>query len=398
MRTETESGVLGNRYSKLGKLFIRISLISISLISASACKTVAVKQITAADYEKSFVEKHHDVKLVLNGQDALHERVALIRSARSTIEIQTFVWFGDESGKVVYHELVKAAERGVTVRIICDHFTVREDFAQLISGFRTDGLELRIYNPVSNNIIKPKGAMLRSMITEFSRFNKRMHNKVMVVDGEIGICGGRNISNKYYGESEKTNHKDMEIIVRGPIAKSMAASFEDYWQSSLSKDIHQFEDVKNAKIGGRLKRSDLDKIEEGQLYKSLDQALSDPVYLSHLSSGYTSVNKIAYVSDEAEKNAHAKSFYGSSRLNELLAYSIMNARKSMLIQTPYLILSSRARYRTTLDHQHQVSRLPHERAFAVSGRQHHTGRQILIIHLFSQLIFILDHYRPDRFR
>jgi putative cardiolipin synthase len=322
---------------------LQIPLLSLLVICLCSCATVKIVPLTTLEYNKCFTEAPHKVKLVLNGQDALHERIAMIRSARTSIDLQTFIWEADESGTLVFYELAKAAERGVKVRLICDYLTVENDPAKLAAASTAEGVEIRLYRPISSNLRPSSWALCRSGLTSMNKLNKRMHSKLMVVDNAVGICGGRNISNKYFDESPDTNFKDMEIIVKGPVIQSMTDYFETFWTSSLSKDIRSFKDYKKALAAKESKKYNVNNVKLSDIFKRVDHALSDPAILTRLGSGYSTVNKIAFCGDDPQKNKNKGSYYGSSRFNELLVYSVLHARESMWIQTPYLVLSRRAK-------------------------------------------------------
>ncbi|MFP6584373.1 MAG: hypothetical protein VCD00_17700, partial [Candidatus Hydrogenedentota bacterium] len=74
--------------------------------------------------------------------------------------------------------------------------------------------------------------------------NQRMHNKAMIVDGEIAIVGGRNVSNAYFNQSPTFNYLDREVFVCGPLIADLVKSFEAYWDFERSVPLTELRDVK----------------------------------------------------------------------------------------------------------------------------------------------------------
>jgi cardiolipin synthase C len=126
------------------------------------------------------------VAMIGGGHDALLLRVQLIREARRSIGIQTFIWTNDECGRLLIHELVEAARRGVKVRIIADHFASDQD-PEVVAFLATvhPNLELKHYRPAMSRIKPSRLQTLLAGLLSFRAFNQRMHNKVMLVDGQV---------------------------------------------------------------------------------------------------------------------------------------------------------------------------------------------------------------------
>jgi putative cardiolipin synthase len=62
--------------------------------------------------------------------------------------------------------------------------------------------------------------------------NRRMHNKTFIADGRFAVLGGRNIGDRYFGLYEPFVQNDLDVMVAGPMARGVAATFDDYWNSS----------------------------------------------------------------------------------------------------------------------------------------------------------------------
>ena len=116
--------------------------------------------------------------------------------------------------------------------------------ARLVSSH--DNFELCAYNPPSDALVPGTWSSLGIAISEFDRVNQRMHNKVMVVDGEWDIAGGRNYQDHYFDEDYRLNYRDRDVTVQGPVVHDMEASFDSYWNHLASIPVTKFKDVSAA--------------------------------------------------------------------------------------------------------------------------------------------------------
>jgi putative cardiolipin synthase len=171
---------------------------------------------------------------VLNRADeALAWRLRAIDTATRSIDLQTFLWLPDTAGRAILARLLAAADRGVRVRILLDDsFTVGEGDA-IRAVVQHPNIDLRIYNPFKQ---RPDNLVLRQVanVTDFSRIDHRMHNKVMITDGRAAIVGGRNLADEYFGLHATANFRDLELLTFGPIAGNLSQLFDRYWRSPWS--------------------------------------------------------------------------------------------------------------------------------------------------------------------
>ena len=170
--------------------------------------------------------------LILNNEDALRWRLALIDSAQQSIDLKTFIWSDDESGRLVLDRLSAAAERGIQIRLLLDDMP--KDWSDEVTALvaRIPNIQLRRFNPgrVRKGLIR----RMLQMSIHFRELNRRMHNKQMVVDGQWGIIGGRNIGNPYFGLARKYNNRDLDLLITGAILPKMAADFDEYWNADAA--------------------------------------------------------------------------------------------------------------------------------------------------------------------
>lgn len=179
----------------------------------------------ATDEETAFM-------LIPRNDEALRWRLALIDSARESIDLQVFIWTNDESGRLMLDRILAAAERGVKVRLLLDDMP--KDWTDRGTAIiaRNPNVSVRRFNPGRVR----KGWIPRAfqMSTQFKKLNRRMHNKQMLVDGRWGVIGGRNIGNPYFGLSEKYNNRDLDMLLTGEVLAEMAEDFDEYWNSTVA--------------------------------------------------------------------------------------------------------------------------------------------------------------------
>ena len=171
--------------------------------------------------------KEATVVLPIDHNDAAFRwRLMLIDLAESSIDIQIYSWHGDAAGFLILDRVIRAAERGVKVRLLVDDFQITADKTVSILDNHPN-IEARVFNPWhGRDGFIEKGV---EFISEMDRLNQRMHNKLIIADNLLTIVGGRNIGNAYYGLSSDFNFRDMDVITVGPIAKGVSDAFDIYW-------------------------------------------------------------------------------------------------------------------------------------------------------------------------
>ena len=176
---------------------------------------------------------------LIEGKDAFGARLLLMDRAERSIDAQYFLMKPDDAGLVFAHTMMEAAERGVRVRFLIDDiFTTVKDRA-LIYLNEHPNVEVRVFNPISR-----KGIWILNFLGNFSRANRRMHNKSLTIDNQLSIVGGRNIAVEYFQLDSKGHFIDFDAIAAGPIVREISDSFDTYWNHELAVPMNAFyEDV-----------------------------------------------------------------------------------------------------------------------------------------------------------
>jgi len=167
------------------------------------------------------------------GADGLLTRVQMINAAERTLDMQYFIFRGDNTGRLVTEAMLRAADRGVRVRLLIDDGEKMSGDDQIAPLASHPSVEIRTYNP-----FRYRGSKQFIRAAEFifnkSRLNYRMHNKVLVVDNSVTIIGGRNIGDQYFQIDTEEQYADNDVFAVGPIVREISASFDDYWNDALS--------------------------------------------------------------------------------------------------------------------------------------------------------------------
>jgi len=294
--------------------------------------------------KESFKNNIHYCTLLDIGDDALLFRVHLARTAKKSINIQTYIWSDDESGRLMVYELVRAAKRGVKVKIIIDQLSHNRDPAMVaFLSTVSPNLELKFYNPNVKKVNPDKFHYLKAAF-RFKQINQRMHNKIFVVDDRIGITGGRNYQNDYFDRGKSRNFKDRDVVVVGPAVKKMTDSFMDYWAYELSISSLDMIDVKTH-IDKKLypKWDKRDDYQLDNLFVQLEKNVESRDYVKKLIDKYThKIKKVDFIADFPGKN-EKRSLRGRGIIIEDIVRLLSKAQNQIIIQTPYLVLDRDSR-------------------------------------------------------
>jgi len=172
------------------------------------------------------------------GEEALIARAWLADHAQQSIEVQYFIWSTDNIGILAAESLLRAAERGVRVRILVDDLLIDAPPKSLLALAAHPNIDIRIYNPkVSVGVTRE--ARLLNVATDFHGVNQRMHDKMFIADGTVAITGGRNMAAEYYDYNHEYNFRDRDALVVGEVVKPMRASFERFWASPMSVSVEE---------------------------------------------------------------------------------------------------------------------------------------------------------------
>ena len=163
---------------------------------------------------------------LLDSRDAFAARALLARAAERSLDVQYYIWKDDLSGRLLFEALHQAAGRGVRVRLLLDDNGVAGLDETLAALDAHPNIEVRLFNPFMN-----RGVRWLGYLTDFTRLNRRMHNKSFTADSQATIVGGRNVGDEYFDAAEGMVFVDLDVLAVGPVVKEVSADFDRYWAS-----------------------------------------------------------------------------------------------------------------------------------------------------------------------
>ena len=167
--------------------------------------------------------------LLKNGLDAFVARAVLAHKAERSLDVQYYLYHRDLVGQLLMDKLVKAADRGVRVRLLIDDMDREGRDVGAIAIDSHPNIELRVFNPFDRDL-----GRLPQYVSGFGSVTRRMHNKSFTVDNQVTIVGGRNIGNEYFDADPALDFTDLDVMAIGDVVKEVSRSFDLYWNSELA--------------------------------------------------------------------------------------------------------------------------------------------------------------------
>ena len=285
------------------------------------------------------------MSLLGDSESALVARVNLIRAARRSIDVQTFIWDNDDAGLFVLDELIRAAQRGVKVRVLADQLGSFGDLELLDRLARASpNFELRLYNPTFQDAHTSAVQWVAGIACCFFKFNQRMHNKVLLVDDSMGITGGRNYQNRYFDWDPAFDYVDRDVLVGGPAARTMADSFALFWQHRRSVALTHLRDLNRYIVAHPHAAGWTEPhYDHPQRVYRVQQEATDTAWLSaHVLEHGLHTGRVDFFSDLPAKTDHPQR-RDARALTHHIMQMVSDAKREVVLQTPYLVISKRAR-------------------------------------------------------
>jgi len=265
------------------------------------------------------------LRLVADNGEAFAARVLAARSARHSLDLMYYLWHDDRTGRLMLDEVVKAADRGVKVRLLFDDINSRESEHAYLSLDSHPNIELRLFNPTSAR----NGSVLRwvELAARLFALTRRMHNKAWIMDGKLAIVGGRNIGDAYFDAAD-TNFRDLDVLLVGPAVDQTAAIFGRFWAAAASCPVRALNP--GATPVGRPHHTAGGPSDE--LLRQLGKRRSIAEFMSQHAMHWVADARV--IADPPEKATGKKRRNWLTR--ELLPL-ISSARQSLVIVSPYFI-------------------------------------------------------------
>lgn len=293
------------------------------------------------------MENQTGVYVLEDGSGSMVARAWLTEYAEKTIDIQYFIFSMDNIGLIACDYLLRAADRGIKIRLLVDDIMVDADLEDILMFNSHENISIKIYNP-GVNLGKNIFSKIKKFTTDFRSANQRMHNKTFIVDGKIVITGGRNIADEYFDYDHEYNFRDRDILLLGGVSKQVKSSFEEFWNSDLSVDVTQVIEQDSALV------YQADRFEKLHEYACNPENFWPQIRerIANLPSKFNALktsgdliwlDDVEYVSDQPGKNDGSEGLGGGGVSTSALVDLVKSAQTSIEIQTPYLITTDESR-------------------------------------------------------
>lgn len=177
--------------------------------------------------------------LLASSVDAFLARAELIRKAQRSLDVQYYIVHDGLTTRALIRELLHAADRGVRVRILIDDTSSDGWDYELGALAAHPNIQVRLFNPLhlgrSTGVTRNLGRLFN-----LSEQHRRMHNKLLLADNSVAIVGGRNLGDEYFDAKAEMNFSDLDLMGVGPVAQSLGQSFDQYWNSRISRPIEDY--------------------------------------------------------------------------------------------------------------------------------------------------------------
>jgi putative cardiolipin synthase len=271
---------------------------------------------------------------LVDGIDALAARLLLADRAERSIDAQYFLIHDDLVGHAFLEALMRAADRGVRVRLLIDDIHTDGHDTGLAAIDVHPNMEIRLFNPFGHRKVRALDAFggLRRMV-------RRMHNKSFTVDNQITIIGGRNIGDEYFDASEDVKFGDLDVAAVGPVVRDVSAMFDSYWNHKAAIPMPAISstpddpDAALRELREKVVRS-ITEVSESKYAKAIRSSILDR--LQGNADAYTwAPYQLIYDSPDKSQPGGAAT---AASITDSLRKTVIDAQKELLVATAYFVL------------------------------------------------------------
>ena len=251
----TQSARINNKHTKISTTTYNKSMLAIYCsiaITVTGCSTlpkhkiesipetalqVDTAQTTLAQIIQPLQEQHPDLTgylVLFEPLEALATRLSLIDKAEKRLDLQYYIWDNDKVGSLALHALIRAADRGVKIRLLIDDNNAKSTEGIFLALAQHPNIEVKLFNPY-----RFRKYRALDMILDLKRINRRMHNKSFIADHQVALIGGRNMTNQYYNVSDNYQFSDVDVMLVGTAVKDISHSFDEYWSHEYAYKVQE---------------------------------------------------------------------------------------------------------------------------------------------------------------
>ena len=283
-------------------------------------------------------------RIISVGVDGFLVRAQMIDAAEKTLDLQYFIFRGDETGRLLTDSLMRAADRGVRVRVLVDDGDTVAGDEQISALDAHPNIEIRIFNPFA---YRGHSKLRRSIefMLHASRLDYRMHNKLLVVDNSVALIGGRNIGNQYFQMDPDSQFADDDVFAAGPIAIQLSTAFDEYWNSRFAVPAAALDRSQRSRRAFAERRERANERPERHLQglktdgvDYVARLASDEPYAGIISGRLPLVwARAQVISDTPEKKGVERGKLGGRLMAEQVLKAASETQTELLMVTPYLV-------------------------------------------------------------
>jgi cardiolipin synthase A/B len=207
-------------------ILITVSIVAVGLVIAQDQETLRVRTPLAADDPRypdylarlvgRAITTGDSYNVLRNGDEAFPAMLAAIESARQRISFETYIYSEGEIAERFTRALAAAAKRGVRVQVVLDAMGASDSETGHLKALEDAGVQTGWFNPMRYGTIE--------------EINYRTHRKILVVDGEVAFVGGIGLADHWRGNAENEEHwRDTQFEIRGPVVDNIEAGFHENW-------------------------------------------------------------------------------------------------------------------------------------------------------------------------
>ncbi len=337
---------------------ILVLLTTLAIMALTGCSTLppgsnrpktvttalAHPQLTPLGRKFDTLARGHDgnsgFRVIPVGADGFLIRMQMINAATRTLDLQYFIFHQDNTGGLLTDAVLRAADRGVRVRVLIDDGEMRSGDDQVLALAAHPLIQIRIFNPFSYRGHNP---LLRSVdfITDAERLDYRMHNKLLVVDNTLALVGGRNIGDRYFQIDPDSQVADDDVFVAGPLTQKLSATFDDYWNSDMAIPVEALSPEKTTVAALISFRNELNR-RNSQLktggFNYVKRLASGEPFAGIMSGTLPLVwAQAQVVCDSPDKKEVEEGKMGGSLMQRPVEEAVLGVHSELLMITPYLI-------------------------------------------------------------
>lgn len=332
-------------------LFILLSFLA-------ACTTLSQHLYPSKDYSSAFshpestrlgsyyieVAKSHNglsgFYVLNNGLDGFYARAQLIDKAQASLDLQYFIFREDETGKLLTEHLIRAADRGVRIRILVDDSNTVDGDEQLLTLASHQNIQIRIFNPLRYRGHE-KLVRLAEITAMKSHLDYRMHNKLFVADNAVALIGGRNIGDDYFQVDPEAQFGDDDVFTIGPMVQNLSKSFDEYWNSDLAVPA-QMVDPKLTSTDA-LNQFKKQLINHRKSLEAQKESFANQIYSNSILNGlFTHALNLTWANaqliyDSPDKKDVEDDSLAGSLIYKSVEETMKSTQSELLIVTPFLV-------------------------------------------------------------